>query len=85
VCVSAPALVRAAIIKQNSIGVNCKPYYEAHQPIPSAFLNQLVAERLREHEVLIRGYVLVGYPLSKDQAQFMLQSGLAPDSFSTPL
>jgi adenylate kinase len=76
-------MIRAAIDKQTTTGIQAKSFVERGQLVPDAIISNLVFARLQEPDVMTKGYVLEGYPRNRDQALVMQRKGILPDHLST--
>ena len=61
-------MLRAAVVKATPLGVTAKGYMDRGELVPDDLVNDLVAERLREHDAE-GGFILDGYPRSPKQAE----------------
>lgn len=73
------ALLETAIEKQTTIGIQAKPYIERGVLVPDIMITTLVMQRLKDPEVVEKGYVLDGFPRTKAQANSLIQAGYIPD------
>ncbi|KAJ3325571.1 Adenylate kinase 8 [Boothiomyces sp. JEL0866] len=71
-------LLEVAYEKQKTAGVQARPFIERGQLVPDAIITSIVLGHLKEQEVVERGYVLDGYPRTKNQAMALLQAGHIP-------
>ena len=78
-------LLRVAIDRQSVTGLQAKPYVERGQLVPDQIITNLVFARLQEPDVLEKGYVLEGFPRTREQALAMQRKGFLPDHLGTPL
>ncbi|KAG5457496.1 MAG: adenylate kinase-domain-containing protein [Olpidium bornovanus] len=81
VYVSTGNLLRAAVEKQTSLGNQVKPYMEKNQLVPDAIISGVLFERLKEDDVRQRGWVLDGFPRTREQALAMQRRGALPTHF----
>ncbi|KAJ3295637.1 hypothetical protein HK104_002442 [Borealophlyctis nickersoniae] len=77
--ISTGTLLRQAVEKQTSLGLQAKPHMERGQLVPDQIMLGLVTTRLQDPEVVGRGYVLDGFPRTKEQAYAMQRKGILPD------
>ncbi|KAK6091986.1 hypothetical protein MT418_007520 [Batrachochytrium dendrobatidis] len=78
--VHAGSLIRNAIEKKTTIGIQAQAYLDRGHLVPDDIIISLVLSRLQnESDVIERGYVLEGYPRTREQAVAMLRKGLIPD------
>ncbi|KAJ3273042.1 Adenylate kinase 8 [Terramyces sp. JEL0728] len=71
-------LLDIAYEKQKTAGVQARPFIERGQLVPDAIISSIVLGHLKEQEVVERGYILDGYPRTKNQAMALLQAGHIP-------
>ncbi|KAI8899563.1 adenylate kinase-domain-containing protein [Globomyces pollinis-pini] len=71
-------LLNQAYEKQKSNGVQAKPYIDRGMLVPDSIMVSVILQQLKEPEVLERGYILDGYPRTKQQALALLQAGYIP-------
>jgi adenylate kinase len=72
-------LLEREIQKQTATGIQAQPYVDRGQLVPDQLITNLIFKELKEAEVIEKGYVLDGYPRTKQQAMELLQSGFLPD------
>ncbi|EDV27446.1 uncharacterized protein TRIADDRAFT_53152 [Trichoplax adhaerens] len=77
VCVD--SLVKEAIVKQSKAGNGIKLYLDRGVAAPDALMFQLVKERLCQLDCIKKGWVLHGYPRTREQAVRMAEIGLEPN------
>ncbi|KAI8819667.1 adenylate kinase-domain-containing protein [Fimicolochytrium jonesii] len=76
--ISAGRLLATAIERQTSLGTQARPYLERGEYVPDAVMLGLVMSRLQDPEVALRGFVLEGFPRTKDQAKGLISRGVLP-------
>ncbi|KAJ3112707.1 Adenylate kinase 8 [Phlyctochytrium bullatum] len=81
VYISTGELLQLAIEKQTSMGMQAKPFMERGHLVPDQIMLSLVMQRLLENDVAQKGYVLEGFPLTKEQALAMQIKGMFPTHF----
>ncbi|KAI9351517.1 P-loop containing nucleoside triphosphate hydrolase protein [Obelidium mucronatum] len=79
--ISVNALLVSAIERQTSLGQQARPFMEKGQLVPDQVIHNLVSQRLQEHDVITTGFVLEGYPATKDQAVAFQMKGVFLTSF----
>ncbi|KAJ3195586.1 Adenylate kinase 8 [Irineochytrium annulatum] len=79
--ISTGDLLQAAIERQTSMGVQAKPFMERGSLVPDQIMLSLVMQRLQEPDVVSKGYVLEGFPRTREQAIAMQMKGLFPSHF----
>jgi adenylate kinase len=72
-------LLANEITNQTSTGIQAQPFVENGKLVPDQLITNLVFKALKENDVLEKGYVLEGYPRTKQQAIELLQAGFLPD------
>jgi adenylate kinase family enzyme len=65
------------------MGIQAKPFIERGNLVPDQVMLSLVMQRLQEPDVAARGYVLEGFPRTKEQAMAMQMKGILPTHFGT--
>ncbi|KAJ3312804.1 Adenylate kinase 8, partial [Blyttiomyces sp. JEL0837] len=80
--ISTRTLLQNAIEKQTSMGMQAKPFIEKGQLVPDQVMLSLITQRLQEPDVAAHGYVLEGFPRTKEQAFSMQMKGLIPTHFA---
>jgi adenylate kinase len=63
--------------------MQAKSFVEKGQLVPDNVMIHLVFARLQEPDVLEKGYVLEGFPRTREQALAMQRKGIFPDHLST--
>lgn len=71
-------MLDVAYEKQKTAGVQARPFIERGQLVPDAIITSIVLSHLKEQDVVERGYILDGYPRTKNQAMALLQAGHIP-------
>jgi adenylate kinase len=72
-------LLNQEISKQTAAGIQAELYVKNGELVPDQLMTNLVFKALKESEVLENGYILQGYPRTKQQANELLQAGILPD------
>jgi adenylate kinase len=75
-------LLQVAIERQTSIGIQAKPFLEHGQLVPDNIMMNLLVQRLQEPDVYSKGFVLQGFPRTKEQAMSLQMKGILPTHFS---
>lgn len=70
-----------AIERQTNLGAQAKPFMEKGQLVPDTIVLALLQSRLQEQDVLGNGYVLQGFPKTKEQALMMQAKRILPLHF----
>jgi adenylate kinase len=73
------SLLAKAYEKQSSAGVQAHLYVEQGELVPDALITTMVLQRIKEPDAIEKGFILEGFPRTKDQAASLLQAGLIPD------
>ncbi|KAJ3209810.1 Adenylate kinase 8 [Dinochytrium kinnereticum] len=81
VYISTGDLLQAAIERQTSMGMQAKPFMERGSLVPDQIMLSLVLQRLQDNDVTAKGYVLEGFPRTKEQALAIQIKGLCPSHF----
>ncbi|KAJ3103969.1 Adenylate kinase 8 [Phlyctochytrium planicorne] len=81
VYISTGDLLQAAIEKGTSMGLQAKPFMEKGHLVPDQIMLSLVMQRLGEPDVAAKGFVLEGFPRTKEQAVAMQIKGLGISHF----
>ncbi|KAJ3037642.1 Adenylate kinase 8 [Rhizophlyctis rosea] len=79
--ISTGALLSQAVERQTSLGMQAKPFMERGQLVPDQIMLGLVTARLQDSEVMSRGYILDGFPRTKEQAWAIQKKGILLDMF----
>ncbi|KND05022.1 uncharacterized protein SPPG_00702 [Spizellomyces punctatus DAOM BR117] len=77
--ISAGRLLATAIERQTSLGTQARPYLERGEYVPDNVMLGLVTARLQDPEVGMRGFVLEGFPRTKEQAKGLISRGILPE------
>lgn len=54
--------------KESKLGMAVKEFVENNNPVPSTLVNKIVVDRLTQLDASTSGWVLHGFPWSRDQA-----------------
>ncbi|TPX54498.1 adenylate kinase [Powellomyces hirtus] len=76
--ISTGRLLSTAIERQTSLGSQARPYLERGDYVPDNIMLGLVSARLQDPEVMMRGFVLEGFPRTKEQAKGLISRGIIP-------
>ncbi len=71
-------VVQAAVREGTDLGLRAKPLVAAGDPLPSGILVPMVIERLSQPDCVKRGYLLHGFPRTRDQALALQMAGSRP-------
>jgi thioredoxin len=67
--ISMGQLMREAIEQGSAIGLEVQPYVDSDELVPDALVIKLLRKRFEQPDVMLRGWVLDGFPRSLAQAQ----------------
>lgn len=76
-------LLKQAVAAGSKLGQACKTYLDKHMPVPDALVMSILTERLSQLDCVTRGWVLRGYPMTREQADELNTAGLTPNRFVT--
>lgn len=68
--------------KQTNVGVQARAYIDRGELVPDAIITAMILQNLKDPEVVERGYILDGFPRTKQQALSLIQAGFIPDHVS---
>ncbi|XP_041369348.1 adenylate kinase 8-like [Gigantopelta aegis] len=77
--VSCGQLIKQAIVDEKKSGLAAKNYIEKHFPIPDNIVMSILKERLSQLDCVTRGWVLHGYPRTRDQGEQLQRAGFTPN------
>ncbi|WP_298336871.1 adenylate kinase [Ferrimicrobium sp.] len=66
--ISTGDMLRAAVAGGSPFGQLAKSYMDRGELVPDSVINGVIAERLEQPDARLRGFVLDGFPRTKDQA-----------------
>ncbi|CAH8831658.1 unnamed protein product [Trichobilharzia szidati] len=72
-------LVLQEIANQSSIGNIMKTYVYKGLPVPDAIISEAVKNRLNQIDCVTYGWILYGYPRTRQQAELLSSNQLAPN------
>jgi len=75
--ISTGDMLRAAVAAGSPFGQRAKSFMDRGELVPDSVINGVIAERLAQPDARLRGFVLDGFPRTKDQA-VALNELLAP-------
>ena len=67
--VSMGQLIREAVNKGAALGLEVKPYVETQTLVPDALVIKLLRKRFEQPDVMLKGWVLDGFPRTLTQAE----------------
>ncbi len=71
-------MIYNAIDMRNVLGKQAQEYVEKNQMVPFEIMSRLLLPRLADPGVSDRGYILQGYPATKEQVYFLQTNGYLP-------
>lgn len=74
-------LILEAIEMKTALGIQAESYYNDRQLVPDNIVISLIFKKMQEQEVSSRGWILQGYPKTREQALLMKRKGIIADSF----
>uniref|UniRef100_A0A0B6ZSC5 Nucleoside-diphosphate kinase n=1 Tax=Arion vulgaris TaxID=1028688 RepID=A0A0B6ZSC5_9EUPU len=77
--VSSAQLIKQAIVQESKSGIASKPYVDRDEMIPDSIVLDILKERLCQLDCVTRGWVLYGYPRTREQAEQLEKAGLIPN------
>ncbi|XP_005108850.1 adenylate kinase 8 [Aplysia californica] len=77
--VSCGQLIKQAITQETKSGMAAKPYVEKDMMMPDSIVLDILKDRLCQLDCVTRGWVLSGYPRTREQAEQLDKAGLRPN------
>ncbi|XP_074646673.1 adenylate kinase 8-like isoform X2 [Tubulanus polymorphus] len=77
--VSMGQLIKQCIVDETSMGTAIKPYIEKEMLVPDALVLNILKDRLSQLDCVTRGWVLHGYPRTREQAEQLTTAGFIPN------
>ncbi|CAL1545587.1 unnamed protein product [Lymnaea stagnalis] len=77
--VSCGQLIRQAIAQETKSGLAAKPYVEKQIQLPDSIVLDILKDRLCRLDCVTRGWVLYGYPHTREQAEQLDKAGFRPN------
>ncbi|UJR14152.1 hypothetical protein I4U23_001147 [Adineta vaga] len=78
--VSIPTLIKQQIANKTSIGNSMKSYVTQQSLVPDSLLMQLIRERLNEKDCSTKGWIMIGFPRTREQAESLARtSNITPN------
>ncbi|ORX45569.1 P-loop containing nucleoside triphosphate hydrolase protein [Piromyces finnis] len=74
-------LIKEAIEMKTSLGVQAESYYNDRRMVPDNIVISLIFKKIQDQSVVNRGWILQGYPKTREQALLMKRKGIIADSF----
>eukprot|EP00929_Paragymnodinium_shiwhaense_P025727 TRINITY_DN15499_c0_g1_i5.p2 TRINITY_DN15499_c0_g1~~TRINITY_DN15499_c0_g1_i5.p2 ORF type:complete len:325 (-),score=114.27 TRINITY_DN15499_c0_g1_i5:188-1162(-) len=79
--ISTGDILRANVKDGTELGKKAKEYMDAGKLVPSELIVDLVKDRLAQADIKENGCLLDGFPRAEDQAQAMVDAGIAVSKF----
>ncbi len=80
--VSSGQLVKEALTNESKVGEAIKPYVERNMLVPDNLMIKILDERLAQLDCASRGWVLRGFPRTREQAENLSKIGHEPNRYS---
>lgn len=77
VCMS--GLIKEAVAYESTLGIAIKPHLKKKTLIPDSLILPLLKERLGKLDCVTRGWILHGFPRSRDQAESLDRMAFSPN------
>nr|XP_039270982.1 adenylate kinase 8-like [Styela clava] len=77
--VSCGLLIKQQVADETRLGEAVRQYVEEDQKPPNNLVSKILSDRLTQLDATTRGWVLHGYPLTREQAENLTDSGLKPN------
>jgi len=74
-------MLRASLAAKTEIGLQAKEYMDAGRLVPDDLIVKLVKDRINQPDCQERGYLLDGFPRTREQALALRRMGIEPDTF----
>ncbi|GFR93133.1 adenylate kinase 8-like [Elysia marginata] len=72
-------LIKQAIAQETKSGMAAKPYVDKEMMMPDSIVLDILKDRLCQLDCVTRGWVLHGYPRTREQAEQLDKAGLRPN------
>ncbi|XP_069121761.1 adenylate kinase 8-like [Argopecten irradians] len=79
VSVSCGSLIKQAIADETKEGQTAIPYVNKDMMVPDVTVMEIIRQRLSQLDCMSRGWVLHGYPRTREQAEALTQEGFVPN------
>ncbi|CAM4770181.1 unnamed protein product [Rotaria magnacalcarata] len=77
--VSIPTLIKQQIVNKTPAGVSMKQYVARQALVPDSLVMQLIRDRLNQIDCITKGWIMIGFPRTREQAESLARTpGLAP-------
>nr|NP_001155275.1 radial spoke protein AK58 [Ciona intestinalis]BAH59278.1 radial spoke protein AK58 [Ciona intestinalis] len=77
--VSCGTLLKEQVANNTKMGEALREFVSGGERVPNSLVTKVVADRLMQLDASSRGWVLHGYPLTRDQAEGLFDAGLQPN------
>ncbi|TPX36025.1 hypothetical protein SmJEL517_g01774 [Synchytrium microbalum] len=77
--ISVSQLIQQAVTKGTTLGLQAKPYLDKSKPVPDPIVMALLNSSLSDPDTQERGYVLEGFPQSREQGLLLARRGILPN------
>ena len=74
-------MLRSAVADQTEVGLLAKEYMDTGRLVPDEIIVKLVRDRINQPDCQERGYLLDGFPRTRQQAIALKTMGIEPDTF----
>ena len=74
-------MLRSAVADRTEVGLLAKEYMDAGRLVPDDVMVKLVRDRINQPDCQERGYLLDGFPRTRQQALALKTMGIEPDTF----
>ncbi|KAJ3121710.1 Adenylate kinase 8 [Physocladia obscura] len=81
VAISANALLLTAIERATSLGQQARAYMEKGQLVPDQVILNIILQRLQEPDAVAGGFIIEGFPVTKEQATALQMRGVFLTNF----
>jgi adenylate kinase len=78
---SAGDILRAAVKSGSELGLKAKEYMDAGKLVPDELIINVIIDRLKQNDCESNGWLLDGFPRTKEQADALHKAGLECDCF----
>ena len=79
--ISTGQILREALANKTKVGLEAKAYMDKGELVPDDVVTRITMEKLKEEEVLTKGFILDGFPRNLNQAK-LLDKGLEEASIA---
>ncbi|CAF1491725.1 unnamed protein product [Adineta steineri] len=72
--VSIPTLLKQQIVSKTPLGASIKPYLDRQTLVPDSLLTQIIKDRLNQKDCTTKGWVMIGFPRTREQAESLART-----------